>query len=335
MTESAKTNSQITAGGRFFRFVRPLVLRLLYGLVSLIFISFITFVADEVAPGDAATVRAGEKATVAQIELMRHEMGLDRPWPIRYVEFLGNAARFDFGNSVVGTQQPVNKQLGQALPITMKIALLAILLAAIVGIFLGTVSAVYENKLADRGILSLSTLGVTIPNYVLLPILVYIFALQLNQLPTSWAPDGQRIAPDIYYLLIPVVVLALRPMATLTRLMRASMVDTLKQEFVRLSVAKGVPRWRLYSVHCFRNAIIPVLTAIGTSFGYLLTGSFVVESAYLIPGIGKVAIEAITQRDTPMILASTLVTGALFVIVNLLVDLVLPLIDPRIRESQV
>lgn len=335
MTESAKTNSQITAGGRFFRFVRPLVLRLLYGLVSLIFISFITFLADEGAPGDAATVRAGEKATVAQIDLMRHEMGLDRPWPIRYVEFLGHAARFDFGNSVVGTQQPVNKQLSQALPITMKIALLAILLASIVGIFLGTVSAVYENRFADRGILSLSTLGVTIPNYVLLPILVYIFALKLNQLPTSWAPDGQRVAPDIFYLLIPVVVLALRPMATLTRLMRASMVDTLKQEFVRLAVAKGVPRWRLYAVHCFRNAVIPVLTAIGTSFGYLLTGSFVVESAYLIPGIGKVAIEAITQRDTPMILASTLVTGALFVVVNLLVDLALPLIDPRIRESQV
>ncbi len=314
---------------------RAIGLRLLYGLFSLLFISLITFLADEISPGDAATVRAGEKATAEQVQRIREEMGLDRPWPIRYVEFLGDAARMDFGNSIVGTQQPVSTQLAKALPITLNIAVLSILLAAIVGILLGTIAAVRENRASDHAILSLSTLGVTIPNYVLLPLLVYVFALRLDMLPTSWAPEGQRRAADIYYLLIPVIVLALRPMATLTRLMRASMVDTLRQEFVRLSVAKGVPRWRLYTVHCFRNAFIPVLTAIGTSFGFLFTGSFVVETAYLIPGLGKTTIEAITQRDTPMILAATLLTGALFVLVNLAVDILLPFIDPRIRESQI
>lgn len=335
MTEAAAIQPERQRRVRVPSFARAIVLRLLYGLLSLLFISLITFLADEIAPGDAATVRAGEKATFEQVERIRHEMGLDRPWPIRYVEFLGDAVRLDFGNSIVGTQRPVSEQLGEALPITLNIALLSILLAAIVGILLGTIAAIRENRAADHAILSLSTLGVTIPNYVLLPILVYIFALRLDMLPTSWAPEGQRKAEDIYYLLIPVVVLALRPMATLTRLMRASMVDTLRQEFVRLSVAKGVPRWRLYAVHCFRNALIPVLTAVGTSFGFLLTGSFVVETAYLIPGLGKTTIEAITQRDTPMILAATLLTGALFVLVNLAVDVVLPIIDPRIRESQI
>lgn len=320
---------------KFASTAKAVGLRLLYALVSLLFISLITFLADEIAPGDAALVRAGEKAPREAVERLREEMGLNRPWPVRYVEFLGKAAVLDFGDSIVGTRQPVRDTLARALPVTMRIAVLAILLAAIVGIALGTVAAINENRVADRAVLSLSTLGVTIPNYVLLPVLVYVFALQLDQLPTSWAPDGQRVAPDVFYLAIPVVVLALRPMATLTRLMRASMLDTLRQEFVRLAVAKGVPRWRLYTRHCLRNAIIPVLTAIGTSFGYLLTGSFVVENAYLVPGIGKAAIEAITQRDTPMILASVLVTGAMFVVVNLIVDLLLPLVDPRIRESQV
>lgn len=305
-------------------------------MVSLIFITLMTFLADEVAPGDAATFRAGDKATYQQVEKLRETMGLNRPWPVRYVEFVGNAAQLKFGNSTQGTQQPIKDTLAKALPISMKIAAMAIVFAATLGILMGMWAAVKENKFVDKAILSFSTLGVTIPNYVLLPMLVLFASPKyMDVLPTSYElPDLQK-APEFFYLAIPIFVLALRPMATLTRLMRASMVDTLKQEFVRLAVAKGVSKARLYWKHCFRNALIPVLTAIGTSFGYLLTGSFVVESAYLVPGIGKTAIEAISQRDTPMILATTLVTGFLFIAVNLIVDILLPLVDPRIRESQI
>lgn len=336
MTEAAATQFETAGRAAIWSYARPILLRILYGLVSLIFITLITFIADEIAPGDAATIRAGDKATAVQITQLRHEMGLDRPWPIRYVEFLGNAARLEFGNSTQGTQQPIKDTLARALPITLKIATLSICVASILGVLLGMLAAVRENKAADRVVLSLSTLGVTIPNYVLLPLLVLVTSPKyLDVLPTSYQIPEKQVAPEIFYLLIPMLVLSLRPMATLTRLMRASMVDTLKQEFVRLAVAKGVSKRRLYWKHCFRNALIPVLTTMGTSFGYLLTGSFVVESAYLIPGIGKTAIEAITQRDTPMILASTLVTGFLFIAVNLIVDIFLPLIDPRIRESQI
>ncbi|MDI9641301.1 ABC transporter permease [Kamptonema cortianum] len=314
---------------------KAILTRLLFAAVSLLFISLVTFLADEIAPGDAALTRAGEKATAEDVARIRKEMGLDRPWPIRYVEFLGQAARFDFGDSLVGTQQPINATLIKGLAITMKIATMAILLAAVLGIFMGVLAAIHENKFWDRVILSFSTLGVTIPNYVLLPLLVLLLAVQGGHFPTSYEPPDRQQAAEFFYIFLPVFVLALRPMATLTRLMRASMVDTLKQEYVRLAIAKGVPRLRLYFKHCFRNALIPVLTAIGTSFGYLLTGSFVVETIYLVPGIGKAAIEAIMQRDTPTILAATLVTGALFVFVNLIVDILLPLVDPRIRESQV
>ncbi|MEZ5163580.1 MAG: ABC transporter permease subunit [Fimbriimonadaceae bacterium] len=227
--------------GQGSKLARAIVMRLIFGVVSLLFISLVTFLADEIAPGDLATVRAGEKATLAQVERLREELGLNRPWPVRYVEYITKAVKLDFGTSAIGTQKPIKETLSKAIPMTAKIAFLSVLIAAFFGILLGTTAAVYENRFADRAVLSLSTLGVTIPNYVLLPIMVWIFALNLNYLPTSWAPDGQRVASDIFYLILPVIALSLRPMATLTRLTRASMVDTLRQEYVSLAVAKGVP----------------------------------------------------------------------------------------------
>lgn len=313
--------------------LKQILLRLSFGVVSLLFISFVTFVADEVAPGDAATIPAGEKARAEDVEALRRRMGLDRPWPIRYVEFVGNAVRLDFGNSYTGAREPVSKIILRGLSMTLRVASLAILLAAGLGILLGTIAAVRQNRFADRAVLTLSTLGVTVPNFVLAPVLVYIFALQLDVLPQTW--EVNRVAPDFYYLLLPVVILALRPMAMLTRLTRASVVDTMQQEFVRLAVAKGVPPLRLVFKHVLRNALLPVVTAIGTSFGFLLTGSFIVERAFVIPGLGREAIEAIQKRDTPVIQATVLLAGALFILVNLLVDLLLPLLDPRIREAQV
>lgn len=315
------------------RAAKSIALRLLYGLLSLIFISFVTFLADEIAPGDAALRVAGEKASLATIERVRHEMGLDRPWYTRYAEFAAKAARFDFGNSYFGAREPVSDVIKRSLPMTALIAGLAILLAAGVGIFLGTIAAVKQHKFADGAILSLSTLGVTVPNFVLAPILVYIFAVSLKILPTTWSMN--RTAPIFFYLLLPVVILSIRPMAALTRLTRANMVDTLQQEFVRLAIAKGLPKHRVVVHHALRNAILPVITATGTSFGFLLTGSFIVERAFQLPGMGSEAIEAIQQQNTPVIQATVLVTGALFIGVNFLIDAILPLIDPRIRESQI
>lgn len=315
------------------RLAKSILVRLLFGLVSLIFISFVTFVADEITPGDAATIQAGEKARPEDVQNLRHQMGLDRPWLVRYVEFVSNAARFDFGRSYLGSKPEVSKIIGKALPMTLKIALLAILLAAAIGIFLGTIAGVYQNKAQDRAVLTLSTLGVTVPNFVLAPVLVYFFAVKMDALPQTW--EVHLRAPEFYYLLLPVVILSARPMATLTRLTRASVVDTLQQEFVRLATAKGVPPRRLVFRHVLRNALLPVITAIGTSFGFLLTGSFIIERAFLIPGLGSEAIEAILKRDTPVIQATVLVAGGLFILINLIVDLILPLLDPRIREAQV
>ena len=324
------------AGKSGLRILRNVCLRLLYGAASLVFISLVTFLADEIAPGDAALVRMGEKNfTMERYLQLKHEMGLDRPWPVRYWEYMVNASHGDFGESITGTRDKVTGILARDLPISIQLALLATLLAATVGILLGTVGAVFENRAADRFSLSVSTLGVTVPNFVLAPVLAYFFALKLGYLPLTWKPEDLMDAPKIYYMVLPVVVLAARPMATLTRLTRASMIDTLNQEFIRLAVAKGVPSMRLYLKHALRNAILPVLTGIGTSFGFLLTGSFIVENAFTIPGIGHEAIAAIKKGDTPVIMACVIVTGAMFIVVNLLVDLAQQVIDPRIRESQV
>ncbi len=312
---------------------KAISLRALFGVISLIFISLVTFLAGEMAPYDAATIEAGDKASVEQVQRIRHNLGLDRNWTIRYVEYLGKAAKGDFGNSYYGTKEPVRDIIARTLPMTATVALLAITLAAAVGIFLGTLAAVYQAKFVDRSVLTLSTLGVTIPNFVLAPLLVFFFNSKLGWLPTTWEVD--RTASDFYYLLLPVAILAARPMALLTRLTRASMVDTLQQEFIRTAIAKGVPKFKRNIKHALRNAVLPVVTAIGTSFGVLLTGSFVVERAFLIPGLGSQAIDAMTQNNMPVIQACVLVTGVMFIALNLLVDFMLPILDPRIREAQI
>lgn len=319
---------------RVVRLAKAIILRLLYGLVSLLFITFVSFAADELAPGDAATVRAGEKATPAQIQQIRHDMGLDRHWAIRYVEMVGNMARGDFGRSNYGIREPVIDILKRDFPMTLRLAFWAMLLASGVGLVAGTLAAIYQSRFVDRSILTFGTLGVTVPNFVLGPVLVLIFGQQgLDKLPSTWSQT--LVIPEFYYLILPVIVLAARPMAMLTRLTRASMIETLQQEFVRLAVAKGVPFWRMIFRHALRNAILPVVTAIGTSFGFLLTGSFVTERFFLLPGLGSRTIDAIRQTDAPVFQACIIVTGVMFLLVNLIVDLILPILDPRIREAQV
>lgn len=306
---------------------------MLYAVLSLLFISFITFVADEISPGDQATILAGEKATPEAVIRLREQLGLNRPWGVRYVEYLGGLSRGNLGHSFHGTREPVVDIVKRTLPMTITVATCAILLAAIVGILLGTIAAVTQNRFGDRTILIVSTLGVTIPNFVLAPVFVKIFAVNMDILPSGWS--NQLAGPVWMYLLMPVVILAARPMAQITRLCRASMIETLQQEFIKLARAKGVPPLRLTLRHALRNAILPVVTAIGTNFGFLLTGSFIIETAFRLPGIGATAIEAIKKGDTPVIQATVLIAGSLFVLINLLVDLIQPTLDPRIREAQV
>lgn len=312
---------------------KAILLRFGYGALSLLFISLITFIASDLAPGDPARYIAGEKATEEQYQRIREKMGLNKPLPVRYVSYIAGIAKGDWGESYSGTHEPVVDTLKKTIPTTARLALLAILWAIFVGVTLGTLAAIWETKFPDKAILTLSTLGVTLPNFVLAPILVYIFAIRLDVLPVGW--EEELRGPLWMYLILPVFVLSLRPTALLTRLTRASMVETLRQEFIRTAIAKGLPPRRLFVNYALRNAILPVITAIGTTFGFLLTGSFVVERLFLMRGLGSTTIEAILKNDIPVIQACVLVTGMIFIAINTLVDVLLPILDPRIREAQV
>ncbi|MGE0000494.1 MAG: ABC transporter permease [Fimbriimonadaceae bacterium] len=312
---------------------QSLALRIGSGILSLLFVALVTFVAGEMAPGDAALMIAGEKASPEAVARIRTELGLDQPWPARFVRFVGDAAKGEFGRSYFGIKEPVRDVLARALPFTMKLAAFALIVAALLGVGLGALAAVYKDTWIDRLALTIGTLGVTVPNFVLAPILVFVFVIKADMLPVNY--DPQLPVAEFYYLILPTLVLAARPMASLSRLTRASLLDALRQDFVRLAIAKGLSPWRVNIVHGLRNAILPVVTSMGSSFGFLLTGSFIVERFFTVPGIGFVGIDAIQKRDTPVLMASVLVTGAMFIIVNLVVDLVLPLLDPRIREATI
>lgn len=310
--------------------LRAVGVRLLWAIPTLIFITLLTFVIGEMAPGDAATVRAGERATAETIQNLREQMGLNRPLSVRYVEFVKNATVLDFGESWYPPYSQVRDTMIDGMKQTGLLALLAIITASILGISLGCIAAIAHNRFADRVAVTFSTLGICIPNFVLAPLLAYLFAIKLQWLPLTWESD--RTESIIYYLALPVIILALRPAAMITRLTRAAMIDTLSQEFIRTAYAKGVPFARVIFKHAFRNALVPIVTAVGTSFGYLLTGSFIVESFFRIPGLGLRSIGAIYQGDYPVVQGTVLLFAVLFIFVNLIVDIFLPLLDPRVRE---
>lgn len=311
--------------------VRILSLRFLYAFVTLVFVVFVTFVIDAIAPGGPEYAIVGEKGTPEAYARVRHELGRDRPLPERFSNYLVDVLQLKLGNSYYGTKEPVLDIVKTSIMMTAKIATICIILASIIGILLGVLGAVYQNTWVDKFVLTISTFGVTIPNFVLAPVLAYYFAIKLDLLPLTW--EVHRVLPDFYYLVLPITILSLRPGAMITRLTRATMTDMLQQEFIRFAVAKGVPSIRIIFRHALRNAILPVITGIGFNYGFLLTGAFIVEQIFTIPGIGQVSIEAILQRNTPLIEGTVIVTAALFIFINLLVDMALPFLDPRIREA--
>jgi peptide/nickel transport system permease protein len=305
--------------------------RILLVIPTLIFVSALTFVAAELAPGDPIQIKLGERATPAAVAQLKHEYGLDRPLLVRFGDFLWGAARLDFGRSYFDTRT-VRQILLQNYWPTAMLAILAMLVASVVGIFLGTIAAVAAGKWPDRLAVVLSVAGLGIPNFVLAPILVLIFALRLQWYEVAgWADNFSDLGP---YLVLPVIVLSVRPLAAIMRLTRSSMIGVLSQDFIRTARAKGVSWTGVVVRHALRNAATPVIIGIGSSFGYLLTGSFITETVFAIPGLGKRAIEAIYQRDYPVIQATTILFAAAFILVNLAVDLVQARIDPRVRLNR-
>lgn len=302
--------------------------RLLLAVPTLLAVSFITFFLGYLAPGSPIDIMLGQHADPAIRKQLEHEYGLDRPPLVQYGHFLWNALHGDLGRSFSNVGRPVTQMIREQFPVTALLATFALATAMLLGIPAGILAAVYHNRLLDRMTMGFVLLFVSVPAFVLGPLLMLIFSLRLN-----WLPSAGWEGPAHY--LMPTLVLAARPAALLARLMRSSMLEVIRQDYIRTAYAKGLSSARVLFKHALKNAFLPVLTAIGNTFGYLLSGSFVVETLFNVPGIGYESIQSILRRDYPVIQGVALLVAALFILVNLVVDILYAVIDPRVRYEEV
>ncbi len=307
---------------------RVLARRLGGTLVTLIVISLVTFVALMSAPGDTASALVGENASAAQLEAVRAELGLDQPLLIQYGSFLANLTlRGDLGRSHM-SNRPVSELVLERLPYTLLLALAAILLAALIGPLLGGAAAIRSGTVWDTLLMTGAALGLALPTFWSALLLIMLFALRLHWLPVVGAESWQ-------HLILPTITLALPTAAAVARLMRSSVLDVLGADYVRTAHAKGLTPRRVLHLHVVRNSLIPVVTVLGLHLGYLIGGAFVVETIFGWPGVGRLIVQAIFDRDYPVVMGATLVIAALYISINLLVDLAHGWLDPQIGHAAV
>ncbi|GAB4460462.1 MAG: ABC transporter permease [Armatimonadaceae bacterium] len=311
--------------------LRFIALRLALAIPTLLAISFLVFVAAYLSPADPVDILLGQRASPEAKVRTRQEWGLDRPLLVRYGDYVwGIVTRGDFGRSYI-TREPVVERIARGFPNTAALAVGALALSLVIGIPLGIASALYANKPFDRIAMGLALAGVAIPSFVLAPVLVLALVLQakLSWLSVIGFAIPTRVDPK--YFILPIFVLSMRSLAMITRLTRAAMLETLGQDYIRTARAKGLPMHTVLFKHALKNAFPPILTVAGISFGYLLSGSFVIETFFTIPGIGAESITSILNRDYPVIQGMALFLATIFVLVNLLVDIAYGFLDPRAR----
>lgn len=301
--------------------------RLVYAIPTLLAVTLVTFFLGYYSPSSPVEIILGQHADRERIQQLEHEYGLDRPPLVQYGNYVWNAMHGDLGRSFYNVNRPVTKMIAELFPTTAFLAGMAMAFAILVGLPAGIIAAINHNRWLDRTTLFGVLLAVSLPAFVLAPILVLVFAIRLQWLP----PSGWD--STLHYVL-PVLVLAARPTALLSRFMRSSMLEVVRQDYIRTARAKGLSEARVLVKHAFKNAFLPVLTVIGNTFGFLLSGSFVVETIFTIPGIGYESIQSILRRDYPVIQGVALLVAAIFILVNLIVDILYAVIDPRVRYEE-
>jgi ABC-type dipeptide/oligopeptide/nickel transport system permease component len=296
--------------------------RLLLMVPTLVGVLVVTFFLLDIAPGDPVAAMVGERADSATIARLRTELRLDDPLAARFGHYLWGVVRGDLGRSYV-TQRPIATDLRERFPKTLQLALAAMALAAVSGIALGVLSAARPGAVVDRLAMALSYLGVSFPVYWVGLLLILVFAVSLHWLP----PSG---AGGLAYLVLPAVTLGMRSIAFLARMTRAAMLDVLSSDFIRTARAKGLGNIAVLLRHGFRNALIPVITVLGLDTGSYLTGSILTETIFGWPGLGRYVLSAIEKRDLPAVQGSILFMSLVFLLVNLVTDVVYAKADPRI-----
>lgn len=297
--------------------------RLISTIPVLIGISLLLFLMLRMLPGDPAQVLAGQMATPQEIEMIRHQLGLDKPIYIQYGHFLARLAKFDLGRSA-RTQNPVSQEIWARLPNTVLLAVMAIALACLFGIPAGIISAVRPYSWIDYLVTLTALFGISIPVFWLGMMLVVLFAVVLKWLPAGGTGSWQ-------HLILPSITLASFVVAFIARMTRSSMLETLSQDYTTTARSKGLREKVVIIKHALKNALIPIITVVGLQFGMLLGGAVLTESVFAWPGLGRLIVDSIMGRDYPVIQGSILVFGLLYIFVNLVVDIIYAFVDPRIR----
>lgn len=296
--------------------------RLMLAIPTLFGVLVVVFLLLYVAPGDPVQEMVGERADAATIARLRAELRLDDPLPVQFGHYLGGVVRGDLGRSYI-TDRPILGDLLERFPATLELAGAAMLLAATLGIAIGVVTSRFPGSWLDRVALGATYLGISFPVYWVGLILILVFAVELRWLP----PSGSG---GLEYLILPALALGSRSVAFLARVTRSAMLDVLGSDMVRTARAKGLSERVVVARHALGNALIPIITVIGLDFGYYLTGSILTETIFSWPGLGRYVVNAITRRDLPAIQGAVLFLSVVFVLVNLLTDLLYAKADPRV-----
>ncbi len=296
--------------------------RILSIIPTLFAVITLTFFLMRIAPGGPFDEERPLAPSV--LENIRASYGLDKPLIEQYFTYLGNLLRGDMGPSFVYRDKRVQEVLAEGLPISMTLGGTALFLALVIGVFLGSVAALNQNKKTDVAIVTFATFGITTPNYVVAPILTLIFALTFGLLPaTGWGSPSQMV--------LPVISLALPQIAIVTRLMRGSMLEALKSDHIRTARAYGLPTRKVVGKHAMRSALLPVLSYLGPAAAALMTGSIVVEQIFNLPGIGRYFVTSALNRDYTMVMGTVIIVATLVLVFNLIVDILYSVLDPRVR----
>jgi ABC-type dipeptide/oligopeptide/nickel transport system permease component len=330
-----------------------IIKRLFWAIPTLLGVSILIFSMVHLAPGDPAFLILGERANAQNLAELREQMGLNKSLIEQYYIFISNAIKGDFGMSLI-SEEPVIDEFMARFPATIELSLFSMFFATIFGLFAGIISAVKRYSIFDYTAMSTALAGVSMPVFWLGLMLIYLFSIQLGWLPVSGRLGYEFDIDEITglllidslilkeyevfwdackHLILPGIALGTIPMAIIARMTRASMIEVLKEEYIRTARAKGCSERRVIIIHALKNALLPILTIIGLMVGTLFAGAILTETTFSWPGIGKWLIVAVNQRDFPVIQGTTLIIASIFVIVNLIVDVLYAVVNPRIRLS--
>jgi peptide/nickel transport system permease protein len=311
--------------------LRYVLKRLVLLIPVLLGVSLLSFSLIKLAPGNAVTYMLGDQASAEMVAALEQQLNLDRPFLAQYFLWLGNALQGDLGTSFV-TRIPIAELIGQRLAVTLELSAIAIVLTLVIAIPLGVAAAVRQNRAPDHAARFIAVAGVSIPDFWSGIILIFLLGVQFQWVaPGGYTPIEAGLGPHLRSVILPASILAFINLALITRMLRASMLDMLSQNFILAGRSFGISERELVWRDALKNAFIPTLTVIGLTIGIMLSGAVMLETVFSLPGMGKLLVDAVFQRDIPVLQAVLTLIGAFYVIVNLLIDVGYSMLDPRIR----